>query len=101
MNVYAIDIGQELGSNISKNYSSFSVLVSIILKNGLTIAGVILLALILFGGISYIMAAGSADQKKLAQAQDTITSAIIGFLVIFTSYFIIQIIQVVTGLKIL
>lgn len=96
-----VNIGPELGSNISTNYTSFSVLVTIILKNGLTIAGVILLALILFGGVSYIMAAGEADQKKLAAAQDTLTSALIGFLVIFTSYFIIQIIQVITGLTIL
>lgn len=100
MNVYAIDIGDKLGSNIKTNYPNIGALISIILKNGLTIAGVILLALILFGGVSYIAAAGQADQKKIAAATDTLTSAAIGFLVIFASYFIIQIIQVITGLKI-
>jgi hypothetical protein len=96
-----VNIGTGLGSNISTNYPNIGSLVAIILKNGLTVAGIILLGLIIFGGISYIMAAGEADQKKLAAATDTLTSAIIGFLVIFASYFIIQIIQVITGLKIL
>lgn len=96
----AINIGTELGSNIKTNYPNVGSLVTIILKNGLTIAGVILLALILFGGVSYIAAAGSSDQKKIAAAQDTLTSALIGFLVIFTSYFIIKILEVVTGLQI-
>lgn len=96
-----INIGPELGSNISTNYPNIGSLVSIILKNGLTIAGMILLALIIFGGVTYIMSAGSGDQKKMAQAQETLTSALIGFLVIFASYFIIQIVTVITGIKIL
>lgn len=90
----------DTGVPVVNKYIDISQLVSIILRNGLTLAGIILLALILFGGVSYIMAAGSADQKKLAQAQDTITSAVIGFLVIFLSYSIIQIIQIITGLQI-
>lgn len=96
-----INIGTAIGSNISTNYPNISSLVTIILRNGLSIAGVILLGLIIFGGVSYMMAAGEADQKKLAAAQDTLTSALIGFLVVFSSYFIIQIVQIVTGLKIL
>lgn len=96
----AINIGPGLGSNISTNYPNIGSLVAIILKNGLTFAGIILLALIIFGSISFIAASGSGDQKKLAAAQDTLTSALIGFLVIFASYFIIQIIQVITGLTI-
>ena len=101
MIILPVFIGTELGSNIRTNYPNVSSLVTIILKNGLTIAGVILLALILFGGVSYIMAAGEADQKKLAAAKDTLTSALIGFLVIFASYFIIQIVTVITGIQIL
>ena len=101
MMMLQVSIGTEIGSNIVGNYPDVASLVTIILKNGLTLAGIILVALIIFGGVSYIMAAGEADQKKLAAAQDTITSAIIGFLVVFTSYFIIQIVQIVTGLKIL
>jgi len=97
----AINIGTGLGSNIATNYPNIGSLVTIILKNSFTIAGVILLGLIIFGGVSYIAAAGEGDPKKLAAATDTLTSALIGFLVVFLSYFIIQIVQVITGVTIL
>ncbi len=48
-----------------------------------------------------IINAGSADSKKTAQAQQAISSALIGFAVVFSAYFIIQIISLVTGVKIL
>lgn len=90
----------QAGTKIVTKYIDISQLVSIFLRNSLTLAGVILLGLIIFGGVSYIMAAGDGDQKKAAAAAETLTSALIGFLVIFLSYFIIQIIQIVTGLQI-
>ena len=101
-----VDIGQQtlMGpgqGNVANTFPDVAKLVTIILKNGLTLAGVILLGLIVFGGISYIYASGESDQKKLAQAQETLTSALIGFLVVFVSYFIIQIVQVITGIQIL
>jgi len=102
--VIMVDIGKlplTPGTDIGTKYADFGTLVTLILKNGLTLAGVILLVLILVGGVMYIAAAGSDDSKKLASASSTITSALIGFLVIFCSYFIIQIIEVITGLKIL
>jgi len=43
--------------------------------------------------------AGNAD--KTAEGSKIITSAIMGLLVLFASYWIIQIIQVVTGVPIL
>jgi hypothetical protein len=100
-----IEIGPNLslgnGSNIADKYTDFASLVTLLLRNGLTVAGIIFLGLILFGGVSFIASAGTGDQKKLAQAQAAITNALIGFLVIFLSYFIIQIIEVLTGLQIL
>ncbi|MEK7527979.1 MAG: hypothetical protein AAB574_03105 [Patescibacteria group bacterium] len=100
-----VDLGRDLplggGTNIAGKYTDFGILVTLILKNGLTLAGIILLVLIIAGGVMFIAAAGSDDSKKLAAASSTITSALIGFLVIFLSYFIIQIIEVITGLKIL
>lgn len=100
-----VDLGRDLplggGTNIAGKYTDFGILVTLILKNGLTLAGIILLVLIIAGGVIFIAAAGSDDSKKLAAASSTITSALIGFLVIFLSYFIIQIIEVITGLKIL
>jgi len=47
------------------------------------------------------MAAGGNDPKKTQQASQTITAALIGFVVVFLSYAIIQLIETITGLQIL
>lgn len=104
--MFLVNIGQQTlmgagAGNVANTFPDIATLVTIILKNGLTLAGIILVGLLVFGGVSYIIAAGEADQKKMAQAQETLTSAAIGFLVVFASYFIIQIVQVITGLTII
>lgn len=96
-------LGPNAGDTISNasQFQTIGAFVSILLKNVYVIAGVLLLFLLIFGGISIIMSAGSGDAKKIAQGQKTVTNALIGFLVIFASYWIIQIIDILTGLNIL
>ena len=82
-------------------YQSLGGLISVFLKNAYVLAGVLLFFLLLFGGLGVIMGAGQGDPKKTSQGQQAVTSALIGFGVVFASYWIIQIIQIVTGLNIL
>lgn len=89
------------GKTISGTYQNETTLVNIIVKNSLTLAGIIFLVLIIAGGIMMMVSAGLGDDKKAATAKSMITNSLIGFLVIFLSYFIIQIIEVITGLSIL
>lgn len=89
------------GKTVSELYPETSNLITLLVKNAFTIAGLILLVLIIAGGFMMIASAGSGDQKQAATAKTLITDALIGFLVIFLSYFIIQIVEVITGLKIL
>ena len=102
-----VNIGNEWllgpGNPISgaSQFSSPGALISILLKNIYMVAGVLLFLLLIFGGISIIMSAGGGDAKKTAQGQKAITAALIGFLVIFASYWIVQIIQFITGVNIL
>jgi hypothetical protein len=99
-----VDIGKDtsLGvKSISETYPDPASLITLIIRNGLTIAGIILLVLIVAGGFMMIASAGSGDQKQAATAKTMVTDAVIGFLVIFLSYFIIQIVEVITGLTIL
>jgi len=99
-----VDIGGVPISNnkpISTTYPNIATLITVIVKNSLTVAGIILLVLIIAGGFMMIASAGSGDQKKAASAKTMITDAAIGFLVIFLSYFIIQIVEVITGVEIL
>lgn len=89
------------GTTVSDNFPTIGSLISIILKNSLTVIGVILLVLLISGGLMFIIGAGSNDSKKSAQAKSVITDALIGFAVVFLAYFIIQIVETVTGLNIL
>ena len=103
--VYAVDIGAETplgGNNGSLNsYTSISQLLNPLIKNSLTLAGIIFLALILIGGIGMIAGAGNGDQKKAEQSKKTLTSAITGFIIVFAAYLIIQAIETFTGVPIL
>jgi uncharacterized membrane protein len=102
--VYAIDIGEAInfdGASLSKTYPNTGTLVTIIVKNGAVIAGIILLTLLIVGGLMFIIGAGSDDPKKIQNGQNIIVSSLIGFAVIFLAFIIIQIIQVITGLEIL
>ena len=102
-----VNIGDELLLNPTTPitnvpaYQTVGGLVSILLKNAYIIAGILFFFLLLFGGFGVIMGGGQGDPKKTAQGQQAVTSALIGFLVIFASYWIIQIIQTITGLSIL
>lgn len=102
-----VDIGQEfqvepgVGIKNALLFASPGNFISVLLKNIYMVAGVALLVLLIFGGISIILSAGSGDAKKTGQGQKAVTGALVGFLIIFASYWIIQIIQVITGIKIL
>lgn len=73
--------------------------VSAVLPNVFIISGIILLLLLLFGGLTTIINADNPEAQD--KGKQAITSALIGFLIIFASYWIIQIIQVLTGVNIL
>lgn len=101
----AVNIGENtpmgIGtSSLGQTFKTPSVLISLIVRDSLVVAGIILLALLIFGGLTFIMNAGG-DPKKAQAAQGTITSALVGFAIVFLAYVIIQIIEVITGLNIL
>jgi hypothetical protein len=99
-----VDIGKQtpLGTGAIGNvYPDIGTLVGVILKNSLTVIGIILLGLLIFGGLLFIINAGSSDSKKTAQAKTILTDAVIGFAVVLLAFIIIQIIQTITGLNIL
>jgi len=62
-------------------------------------AGVALLVMLVMGGVGLMTAAGNPDKAK--ESYGKITGALIGFLIVFTSYFLVQIIEVVLGVEIL
>lgn len=89
------------GESISHVYPTFGDFFSTILFNLYTFAGVILLGLLIFGGFNFIIGAGKQESGQMEKAKKAITAALAGFAIIFASYFIIQLIETVTGAKIL
>lgn len=63
----------------------------------LILAGVVAVFLIIVSGYKFISSGG--DPKQVEGARQTLTYAIIGLLVVFLSFFIINIIAGVTGVE--
>lgn len=84
---------------VGSAYPTASSLLNNFIPNVYIAGGIIILFMILFGGFSLITA--GSDSHKVQEGGKIITSAIIGLLVLFGSYWIIQIIQVLTGVPIL
>lgn len=83
-----------------KDTKGVGTLVSLVLSNALVLAGILLLISILLGGFAIIRGAGSGDPKAGAQGKQAATASFIGFLIIFASYWIIRLVEFVTGAKI-
>lgn len=60
-------------------------------------AGIGLLLMLLASGFSFLTSAG--DAKKLESARQRLTYAIIGFIVIFTAYWVVQLVGIAFGLE--
>ncbi len=100
-----IDLGEEFQldpttqTSVRDRFPSITNLLSAILPNLYIIAGLILFFILLFGGFTLVTSGGSPE--KTQKGQQAITGAIIGFVIIFASYWIIQIIEIITGINIL
>ena len=100
-----MNIGQTFfnvfGGGTDKFTSLYAVsdLVSLFLNIAFVLAGLILLFFFILGGIGMIASAGQSDPQKAEQAKKTITSAIIGFVIVFTSYWIVKLIGSLLGIQ--
>ena len=76
-------------------------LVSLFIKIVFALSGVIILVFLILAGIGLIAGAGSSDPEKIEKGKQSATSALIGFVVVFVAYWIVQLIELWTGIKIL
>ena len=99
-----INIGQDFKlqdtsiGNVTQ-FQSIGALITSWLPNVYILGGILVLILIIASGLMWIGNAGNI--KKIEEAQKILTFAIMGFILLFASYWIIQIIQVLTGVPIL
>lgn len=97
-----INIGKEFfgGSHPlgSGDLTGVNALVSVFLKGAFVTAGLIILFFFISAGISMISNAGAGDEQKSEQARKTMTSAVIGFAIVFASYWIVKLIGQIIGM---
>lgn len=84
----------------AKTFPTLGDLVNVLTKNVFVLAGVLVFVFLIAAGLKYIMSAGSGDEKEISQSKTAMTAALIGFLLIFTAYWLIQIIEYITGIAI-
>ncbi len=108
MSFLALDIGKEFWVKPNQGIAEaegfkqgIGGIFSTLLQNIYVIAGVVLLILLIVGGFGFIMGAGGENPEGTKRSKQAITSALIGFAVIFCSYWIIRIIEILTGVQIL
>ncbi len=98
MQLAQIDIGQDWQlSGKTGGFGSLAEIVSFLLPKALLLGGVIFLIMIIIAGLGTIAGAGSDDPHKKEQARNFLTFGIIGLTIMFGAYWILQIINFLTG----
>ena len=97
--IFAIELQET--SETFKAFPTFGSLVNVIIQNAFVFAGIISFLLLVFGGFGVIISAGSGDTKQLEKGKQTITYAALGLILVVTSYWIVQIIEKVSGISLL
>jgi len=87
------------GNPTGFKFNNLGEVVSSALNYAYVLGGMALLVYLVWGGITLMTAGG--DQNKTKQGYGMITNALIGFVIIFVSYFVMQIVEVMLGIKIL
>lgn len=75
-------------------------LVTIIASNAVFIAGMIVTVLIIFAGIKIIQSGGNVSPENMAKGRMAATAAIVGLIIVFSAYWIVQFIEFLTGIDI-
>ncbi len=82
-------------------FKNLGQLVSSLLNNIFYLAGFLLIILFLAAGYSFMMAAGKGESNSFEKGKKTLTAALLGFAIIIASYFLVQLIELITGVNIL
>ena len=99
-----INIGEKylIGDRgIKEVFPTVGSLFSVLLFNVYTIISIILVFILIFGGITLITGNKEGNKDTTAKGKAAITAAIAGFFIVVFSYFIIQLIETITGTEIL
>lgn len=87
------------GSPHAETFATPGGIISRLLQFAFPLAGMILFVMIVVGGFQILTGGGSAETMKAGQQR--VTLAIVGFLLLFASYWIAQLLEQILNIKIL
>lgn len=87
------------GSPLASDLSTPGGIISRVLVFAFPLAGLILFLMIVWGGFEMMI--GAANKKNLDSGKKRVTAALVGFLLLFASYWIVSIVQEIFAIKIL
>jgi len=85
--------------NVTKSDLNIGEIISALLPFIFTLAGLALLFYLVWGGFELLTSTG--DPKRIDEGKNKIANAIIGFIIIFVSYWIMRILETVLGIEVL
>jgi hypothetical protein len=91
-----INTGRGIIEEVAGGQITLGTLVSAILTYVFPIAGIILFFVLLFGGFTLLTSAGNPDQVK--KGQQIVVSGLIGFVIIFVSFWVWQLLKIALGI---
>ncbi len=100
MKLAQIEIGKEWqlsGATGKGGFGTLGELVSSFLPKALVIGGIIFFIMVIVSGFSILGGAGSDDAAKKAKWHQVLTYAAVGLIIMFGAFWILQIINFITG----
>ena len=98
--VYAVPIDPTIFSPAG-TFPTIASFINVLIPNLMIVAGVIFIIMIMVTGFRFISKAGSSEPTELKKIQDNLAAAVVGLILIVAAYWIILIIETVTGVKII
>jgi len=89
--------GTEIKGPLDPKIQKLGDLISRMLTFIIPLSGIVLLFVLIWGGYDYMMSQGNPEKVKTAQAK--ITTGIIGFILLISSYLVVRVIAGIFGLS--
>ena len=85
-------------TTVENKFPNIGSIITQLLPIVFVLAGIILFIFLIIGGFGLLTSAGDPGKTKAAQGK--ITSAVIGFVIIFIAYWLVRIIEIMLGIQI-
>lgn len=91
--------GYKISAPTGARFFDIGEVITLLLPYVFVIAGLLLFGYLIWGGFEFLTSAG--DPEKIKSAQSKLVGAIVGFVIVLASYWLVQILEVIFGISIL